>query len=71
MRKEMKLSTKAIQIALLVCIALLMCVIPFSLPAEEGVAQAEEDENVVEFKLQRQEMTGRHLPSLQEGFKGR
>ncbi len=47
----MKLSTKAIQIALLVCIALLMCVISFSLLAEEGVAQAEEDENVVEFKL--------------------
>lgn len=42
MRKEMKLSTKAIQIALLVCIALLMCVISFSLLAEEGVAQAEE-----------------------------
>ena len=41
MRKEMKLSTKAIQIALLVCIALLMCVIPFSLLAEEGIAQAE------------------------------
>ena len=51
MRKEMKLSTKAIQIALLVCIALLMCVIPFSLLAEEGIAQAEEDENAVEFKL--------------------
>lgn len=44
MREETKSSTKAIQIALLVCIALLMCVIPFSLLALDGVAQAEEAE---------------------------
>ena len=51
MRKEMKLNTREKQIALLFCIALLKCVIPFSMLAEEGIAQAEEDENAVEFKL--------------------